>query len=81
MTEIKMYEKKDGTTAYMFSVYLGMDELTGKVKTTTRRGFQTQKEARLAMSKLLLDTDKHGFQKMDNKPFKAIYKQWYDQYK
>lgn len=55
MTEIKMYEKKDGTTAYMFSVYLGMDELTGKVKTTTRRGFQTQKEARLAMSKLLLD--------------------------
>ena len=81
MTEIKMYEKKDGTTAYMFSVYLGMDELTGKVKTTTRRGFQTQKEARLAMSKLLLDTDKHGFKKLDNKPFKAIYKQWYDQYK
>ncbi|ATP92625.1 hypothetical protein RMT88_17680 [Bacillus altitudinis] len=35
MANIKKYTKKDGTTAYMFNVYLGKDPLTGKKKRTT----------------------------------------------
>ena len=30
MATIKKYTKKDGSTAYMFQMYLGMDHLTGK---------------------------------------------------
>ena len=30
MVTIKKYTKKDGSTAYMFQAYLGVDHLTGK---------------------------------------------------
>ncbi|EOX2929186.1 Arm DNA-binding domain-containing protein [Enterococcus faecalis] len=51
MATIKKYTKKDGSTAYMFNAYLGIDPLTGKSKRTTRRGFKTQKEANLLLLK------------------------------
>ncbi|MER2172918.1 MAG: Arm DNA-binding domain-containing protein, partial [Psychrobacillus psychrodurans] len=41
---IKSYQNKDGKILYMFRVFLGTDELTGKAKNTTRRGFKTKKE-------------------------------------
>lgn len=41
MATIKKYTKKDGSTAYMFKMYLGIDPLTGKVRRTTKRGFKT----------------------------------------
>lgn len=50
---IKKYTKKNGITAYMFVAYLGTDPATGKQKRTTRRGFETYKEARIAESRLL----------------------------
>ncbi|EIA18756.1 hypothetical protein KKC_16164, partial [Listeria fleischmannii subsp. coloradonensis] len=40
MAEIKKYLKQDGSIAYMFNIYLGVDPLTGKKKRTTRRGFK-----------------------------------------
>lgn len=49
---IKEYTKKDGSKAYMFVAYLGVDPLTGKQKRTTRRGFKTKREAKIAEAKL-----------------------------
>lgn len=80
MTTIKKYTKKDGSTAYMFNAYLGVDPLTGKNKRTTRRGFRTQKEAKLALSRLELEVDTKGFVKQNYSTFKDVYELWYAQY-
>ncbi|MCW6665499.1 Arm DNA-binding domain-containing protein [Aerococcaceae bacterium NML191219] len=45
---IKKYTKKDGTTAYMFVAYLGVDPLTGKQKRAKKQGFKTKREASIA---------------------------------
>ncbi|KAJ72470.1 putative integrase [Enterococcus faecalis AZ19] len=80
MAKIKKYTKKDGSTAYMFNAYLGVDPLTGKSKRTTRRGFRTQKEAKLALSRLELEVDTKGFVKQNYSTFKDVYELWYAQY-
>lgn len=80
MTTIKKYTKKDGSTAYMFNAYLGIDPLTGKSKRTTRRGFKTQKEAKLALAQLQIEIDHGKFVKQDYSLFKDVYELWYAQY-
>ncbi|HGW6169282.1 TPA: tyrosine-type recombinase/integrase [Enterococcus faecalis] len=80
MTTIKKYTKKDGSTAYMFNAYLGVDPLTGKSKRTTRRGFKTQKEAKLALAQLQIEIDRGNFIKQDYSLFKDVYELWYAQY-
>ena len=81
MANIKKYTKKDGSTAYEFSVYLGVDEKTGKKKRTTRRGFTTKKEAKLALARLEAGVDKP---QTKNHPkyitFKEIYDLWWESY-
>lgn len=81
MATIKKYTKKDGSTAYMFNTYLGVDPLTGKPKRTTRRGFKTQKEAKLALSRLEFQTATSGFQKEQNLTFQQVYEMWLEQHK
>lgn len=78
MATIKKYTKKDGTTAYMFNAYLGTDPMTGKQKRTTRRGFTTVKEAKLALSRLQVDIEENGFTKQKNTTFKELYELWYE---
>lgn len=80
MATIKKYTKKDGSTAYQFNVYLGIDPLTGKKKRTTRRGFKTQKEAKLALARLQLETSTQGFTKQVTTTFRDAYDLWYSQY-
>ena len=80
MANIKKYTKKDGSTAYMFNAYLGIDPLTGKSKRTTRRGFRTQKEAKLALAQLQLEIETGSFVKQDYSRFKDVYNLWYAQY-
>lgn len=80
MASIKKYTKKDGSTAYMFNAYLGVDPSTGKSRRTTRRGFRTQKEAKLALSRLELEIDTKGFSKQNYSTFKDVYELWYTQY-
>nr|WP_326187492.1 Arm DNA-binding domain-containing protein [Exiguobacterium indicum] len=46
-TTIKSYKLKSNATRYMFHLYIGVDPLTGKELSTTRRGFLTKKEARM----------------------------------
>lgn len=83
MPAIKQYSKKDGSKAYMYSLYVGTDPLTGKPKRTTRRGFSTKKEAALSLSRLQLEIEKNGslVRRNDTATFQDVYLLWLEQYK
>lgn len=81
MATIKQYEKKNGTKAWLFKGYLGTDPITGKEVHTTRRGFSTKKEAKLALSRLKLDYEENGLQKESNETFRQVYELWLETYK
>lgn len=79
---IKEYIKKNGEKAYMFKLYLGIDQDTKKPIRTTRRGFRTQREARLAIA----DLELNGLSKPESEPqmihtYEQIYNLWYEEYK
>lgn len=78
---IKKYTKKDGSTAYMFKAYLGIDPVTGKEVHTTRRGFSSSKKAKLALSRLKLDYEENGLKKDEKETFKQVYELWVETYK
>lgn len=81
MTNIQKYTKKDGTTAYMFNVYLGTDPLTGKKKRTTRRGFKTKKEANIALSKILVEVDELGLRQNEQMTYQDVFEVWFKQHR
>ena len=71
---IKEYKLKDGTKRYLIKCYMGLDSLTGKRITTTRRGFKTQKEASLAEARLKLEYEEKTFDAKNSKyTFQQIY--------
>lgn len=76
---IKQYEK-NGKKYYMIQVYLGKDEITGKIRKTTRRGFKTKKEAELAEARLKTDVADNGLMNNEITTFKEIYELWYEGY-
>ena len=78
---IKEYtNKKDNKKYYMIQLYLGKDEITGKVRKTTRRGFKTKKEAQLCEAKIKTEIATNGLLNTDVTTFKEIYELWYDGY-
>lgn len=88
MATIKKYKKKNGDTAYMFNAYVGIDPETGKKRRTTRRGFSTQKEAKLALARIELGVDEPKSKTDKTKPvennyntFEDVYYAWFAQYK
>lgn len=81
MATIKKYTKKDGTTAYMFDLYLGVDNVTGKKRRTTRRGFNSMKAAKVALNRLEYQVQETGFQKQETYTYNEIYVLWIEQYK
>ena len=71
---IQEYRLKDGTKRYLIKCYMGLDSLTGKRITTTRRGFKTQKEASLAEARLKLEYEEKTFDAKNSKyTFQQIY--------
>lgn len=81
MTQINKYQLKNGSTRYMFKIYTGVSSMTGKKSNTTRRGFKTQKEATLALSRLELEiNDKGSLPKENNILFSEVYKEWHTQH-
>lgn len=78
---IKKYKKKDGTNAYMFQIYLGVDPISGKKKRTTKRGFKTQQEAKLALARLQLESKEPDFITETTKTFEEVCNMWLEQYK
>ena len=78
---IKEYtNKKDNKKYYMIQLYLGKDEITGKVRKTTRRGFKTKKEALLCEAKIKTEIATNGLLNTDVTTFKEIYELWYEGY-
>lgn len=78
-SNIKKYTKKDGTTAYMFRKYLGIDPDTGRQRETTRRGFATIKEAKMAYSRLELEFDSmESLKKVNNRTYFDVFEEWYE---
>lgn len=56
---IKQYEnKRNGKKYYMFSIYLGLDPITGKERRTTKRGFKTKKDAEMCYHKIMATSSK-----------------------
>ncbi|MBL1223706.1 site-specific integrase [Enterococcus sp. BWR-S5] len=79
MATIKQYTKKDGSTAYMFKKYLGVDPVTGKQKETTRRGFASKKEAKLALSRLEVEVSEGYLQIKKNMSFYDAFEVWFNE--
>lgn len=81
MAMIKQYQKKNGEKAWYFKTYLGIDPLTGKKRYTTKRGFKTQKEAKIALARLELERQKAGMPISTNTTFKKAAELWLENYK
>lgn len=81
MATFKQYELKNGTKKWMFQTYVGTDEVTGKEVRTTRRGFNSKREAALGEKRLQFDIMENGFQKDIPDTFQEIYDLWNEQYK
>lgn len=73
---------KDGVKLWRVRVYLGLDPYTHKKVSTKRAGFNTKKEAQLAVSKLKLDFDNRGnIDRPKMMVFNELYQQWLIGYK
>lgn len=87
MANFKKYQKKNGQEAWQFSAYLGTDPKTGKRIKTTRRGFETKKQAQRACSQLLAEFDADTWAAMqehsNTEPttFKEVAELWLTSYK
>lgn len=77
---IKSYKNKYGETLYMFQVYLGTDELTGKPKRTTRRGFKTKNEAKLELSRIQIQIAEGTYRSVRAETYQQLYDLWIVQY-
>lgn len=80
MAKFTQYKKKDGKSYWMFDAYLGKDPLTGKDRRTTKRGFKTQKEAKLGLARLELEISKNGLKQNSNLTVDELTKMWLDTY-
>lgn len=79
--KITSYTKKNGTIAYMMKAYLGIDEITGEKKFTTKQGFKSKREAQQYYKKIITDITLNGFkQKTEIQSFTALYDLWMEQY-
>lgn len=79
---IKEYINKKGKKTYYFTVYLGIDPISGKKVTTSRRGFKTIKEARSALANLQIEFDQ-GLNSLGAPimTYKELYELWIPLYK
>lgn len=78
---IKKYQKKNGTTAYMFKAYLGIDPSTGKKRYTTKRGFKTPRAAKQAYARLQVQVQENDVLTDSNRLFSELADEWLEQYR
>ena len=76
------YKSKNGANLWRFNAHLGVDPMTGKQKRTTRRGFKTKKAAPLALDRLKIDIQEHGFNHTQSVPktYEDVYHIWVESY-
>lgn len=79
---IKEYIRKDGSKAYLAQVYLGIDSVTGKKKSTTRRGFANKKEAEIMEARLKVNSADgvHTTLTKQRYRFSDVYELWLQQH-
>ena len=75
--EIKSYKKKNGDTAYGFTVYLG--KKNGKSQYARKKGFETKAKARAALLQLQSDID-NAEQVRKNITVREIAEEWLEEY-
>ncbi|WP_190323462.1 tyrosine-type recombinase/integrase [Rummeliibacillus sp. TYF-LIM-RU47] len=75
-TTIKPYKLKNGDTRYMFKIYVGIDPLTGRQHSTTRRGFKKKREAELTYNRLKLEIYNGTYKKLQYETFQDLYNEW-----
>ena len=82
MATFKTYKTKSGKKKYKFKVYLGLDQVTGKRIETTRQGFNTKKEAQIALRNLQNDYENKGWHNDSNIiTINDLYEAWIENYK
>lgn len=64
----------------MFKIYLGIDPITNKQRHTTRRGFRTKADAKIAMAKIKTETHMNGLQSNEVTTFNELYDLWLESY-
>lgn len=82
MATFKQYTKKDGTKKWLFKGYIGTDPITQERIRTTRRGFETKKEAQRELLRLQveLESKTYTYQKGKVLKFKDLYELWFNQH-
>lgn len=77
---IKEYKLNNGEKRYEFSVYLGVDPLTGKQKRTTKRGFKKRKEAELELARIKLAVANGTYHQKRAETYQELFDLWIVQY-
>ncbi|HFK0219774.1 TPA: tyrosine-type recombinase/integrase [Listeria monocytogenes] len=79
---IKSYLNSKNEIRYMFRVYAGIDNMTGKRKQTTRRGFKTEREAKMELKRIEMQIFEEGGLKTQKKAlkFEEVYSTWLELY-
>ncbi|MGE8036732.1 Arm DNA-binding domain-containing protein [Lysinibacillus sp. NPDC093692] len=77
---IKEYTLTNGDTRYMFKLYAGVNQLTGKELHTTRRGFKTQREAKVALAALKAEINNGTYRKKAVETYQDLYDMWIGPY-
>ncbi|UJF27919.1 site-specific integrase [Planococcus sp. 107-1] len=73
---IKPYKLKNGDIRYMFKIYLGVDPLTGKEVSTTRRTFKTTREAQTIYDRLKNAYREGTYKKQQYITYEEVYEAW-----
>lgn len=79
--KIVSYQKKDGKTYFKFQISLGFNPLKNKYLSTTRSGFESVKEAKQAINKILMARDMKVVQHIRSYTFKQVYEMWLTQHR
>lgn len=79
--DIKSYKNKKGETKYKFQKYIGRNSETGKSIKTTRSGFNTYKEAKIAYKELEKLTIEDIETTQSKFTYEEVYNKWIVKYK
>lgn len=81
MASFDKYKTKNKGELWMFKIDVGKDPITGERKTTTRRGFKTLREAKLAALQMEQEVINGEYQKDSDITFGEFAKKWLIEYK
>ncbi|UTH14061.1 N-terminal phage integrase SAM-like domain-containing protein [Macrococcus equipercicus] len=80
MPSIKKVVLKSGEVRYQFSVYLGIDKITGKKK-RTNRSFSSLHEAKIELKKIQLQGLENKTQTIHRYTYEDVYLLWLENHK